>query len=158
MEQFGSLRPIVIAVSKFSFIMQDERQNFLDHVHRIATQYTSDLGTDSIHFIDSRDALKAKLTGDQKLLTLSGFDRFESYFINNLLPKVRRNRLNGIFQKIEWINKRLNALIEIQYNIDTPGEKRACDAFRERFEELLGAQMQIELIKQELNGLHAYFE
>ncbi len=137
--------------------MTDKRE-FIDYVRGIALSYKSVLDVDTIYFVDSWTALEAKQHDDQVLLSLSGFDRLENDLTDVLIAKIRHSKMKDVIQQIERINEQLSNQIEKQYSVDIPDEERTSGAFRDRSEELLGAQMQIELIKQELNGLHAYFE
>lgn len=154
----GPSFPVVIVITMFSMVSQEEKKRFTDYVRGIALPYTSALGVDTIYFVDGWTVRKAKQHDDQVLLSLSGFDRLASDLTDILIAKIRHSRMKDVIQQIERINEQLSTQIEKQYSVDIPDEERTSGVFRDRSEELLGAQMQIELIKQELNGLSEYFE
>lgn len=154
----GPSFPVVIVMTMSSMVPPEKKQEFIDYVRGIALSYKSVLDVDTIYFVDSWTALEAKQHDDQVLLSLSGFDRLENDLTDVLIAKIRHSKMKDVIQQIERINEQLSNQIEKQYSVDIPDEERTSGAFRDRSEELLGAQMQIELIKQELNGLHAYFE
>lgn len=150
--------PIVFAITFSGRVTPNEKQGFVDHVHKFALQYTSVLGASAIHFIDAWDALRAKKTNDRKLLEQSGLNQLEHYLLNELCRKKNSEKIDGIIRQMEQVNVDLSIQIETQYNIDAPNDSRTSNAFRERSEELLAAQVQIELIRQELNNLVGHCE
>lgn len=153
--------PLLFAVTSFNVVPPEEKQEFVDYVRGIALQYTADLGSDAIHFVDSRDALEAQRTDDHVLLMRSGISQLRQYLTNDLCRKKNYEKIADIIRQMEQINVDLSAQIETQYDVDVPDYNRtsaAFDAFRERSEELLGAQLQIELIRQELNNLLSHCE
>lgn len=158
LEQICSEHPTVIAVGYLNSITQSARAWYFDEVSKAALRYTSVLGSDAIHFIDARDALKAKMAGDYSLLERSQFERLEHYLLNELFLKINVGKIDDIIQRMEQINKALSNQIEIQYNISAPDDSQIGDAFQERSQELLGAQLQIELIRQELNNLYVRYK
>lgn len=154
----GPSMPILFVVTFFDVIPPEEKQKLVDYVCRIALPYAADLGIDAIHFVDSWVALKAIETSDRVLLEQSGLNRLEFYLINELCLKKNYEKIVGIIRQMEQVNMVLSAQIETQYDVDVPNDIRTSDAFRERSEELLGAQMQIELIRQKLSNLLGHCE
>lgn len=149
----GPSMPILFVVTFFDVIPPEEKQEFVDYVRGIALQYTADLGSDAIRFVDSWDALEAQRTDNHVLLMRSGINQLKQYLTNNLCLKKNYEKIVDIIRQMEQINVDLSAQIETQYNVDVPNDSRTSNAFQERSEELLGAQLQIELIRQELNNL-----
>lgn len=70
------------------YLNRHKPRSFMDEFYanarRIALQHT-DLGEDAIHFIDSDDALEAKLTDNEALYTSSGMAAFEKFCIDYLM-------------------------------------------------------------------------
>lgn len=158
LEQFCHVLPTVIAIGHLGVINLEERAEYFEIVRKIALQYTSILGADAIHFIDAWQALRAREMDDCELLEQSGLNQLKHYLLGELCLKKNYEKIVGIIQKMEQVNVDLSAQIETQYNVDVPNDSRTSKAFRERSEELLGAQMQIELIRQELNNLLSHCE
>lgn len=152
--------PIVFSVTNSDIVPPKDKQKFVEYVRGIAQQYTA-LGSDAIHFVDSRDALETQGTDNHLLPMRPGINQLRQYLIDDLCRKKNYEKVNYIIRRIEQINVDLSAQIEMQYNVNVPDYSRISAsfiAFQAHSEELLGAQMQIELIRQELNDLRGQCE
>ena len=108
--------------------------------------------------LDTLDEALIYARHEIQVLVTGAFASGKASLLKALFGEEYPSRMKDVIQQIERINEQLSTQIEKQYSVDIPDEERTSGVFRDRSEELLGAQMQIELIKQELNGLSEYFE
>ena len=81
-------RNLIICYDNMGWIFTNESPNYMDEFYADARTNAlkhTGLGEDAIHFIDSHDALEAKLTNNEALYTSSGMAAFEKFYIDYLM-------------------------------------------------------------------------
>jgi len=96
-------RDIIIGYTFYDALVKLCREERLEQTCNILIRHMakhSDLGSDAVHFLDSKEGLRARMEGDEEALRCSGYERFENYLEKYLLQAVGMKRITGCIANV----------------------------------------------------------
>lgn len=151
-------RDIIICYTKLGMVRNNNRrpsqQNAMQQFFAVARMHAAkhtDIGDRGIHFIDSMDALDAKLNNDQQLYVSSGMAEFEKFYTQFLLENKGRIKIQTINNMMRnSADKLANSSEKVKVSANTD-----LDTLKKR---VADAEMQLAVAEQQMHTALAGFE